>query len=112
MNIKTILRKKKILPLKFKINSILKKKTKRQRSNKSAAPEVKLVDLTESISMAKCKEVDLESEEYSFLRKIKFDYQYINSEHTDNLSILKLFDDDNSYIISGKKKTQQIVLQD
>lgn len=112
MNIKTILRKKKILPLKFKINSILKKKTKRQRSNKSAAPEVKLVDLTESISLSKCTEVDLESEEYSFLRKIKFDYQYINSEHTDNLSILKLFDDDNSYIISGKKKTQQIVLQD
>ncbi|MCM4172574.1 GNAT family N-acetyltransferase [Arenibacter sp. TNZ] len=111
MKFKTYLRNKGILPIKPKIRSFLKRNSRVSLPINSTAPDVELVDLTETVSISDHIEVDIINEDYSFLRKIIYDFQYINSEHSDNLTIYKMCDRENTYIISGKNKTQQIIFK-
>ncbi|MEQ9581598.1 MAG: GNAT family N-acetyltransferase, partial [Arenibacter sp.] len=111
MKFKTYLRKKGILPIKPKIRSFLKRNSKVSKPINNTPPEVELVDLTETISISDHIEVDIISDEYSFLRKFIYDFQYINSEHSDNLTIYKMCHRENTFIISGKNKIQQIIFR-
>jgi len=111
MNFKTYLRFKNILPLKLGVKTIFKKNLKEPIQNSNINPKVEFVDLKEITPVSDCIKVDTSREEYSFLRKVKFDFQYLNSEHSNNLSIYKSYDNENSYIISGKNRTQQIIFK-
>lgn len=110
MNFKIYLRKKNILPIKPKIRAIFKRVTEKGgTSSKSGASKIELVDLGENVSFKDHLAVDTSTDEYSFLRKIKYDFQYTNSEHSKTLNVYKILDRDNSYIIAGKNKAQQII---
>ncbi|MCK0191551.1 GNAT family N-acetyltransferase [Arenibacter sp. F20364] len=107
---KIYLREKNILPIMPKIRSIFKKNTeKRSASSKSGASKIELVDLVENVPFKDHLVVDTSTDEYSFLRKIKYDFQYTNSEHSNTLNVYKILDRENSYIIAGKNKAQQII---
>jgi hypothetical protein len=110
MNFKIYLRKKNILPIKPKIRAIIKKITgKGVATSKSGASNIELVNLGDNTSYGEHLLVDTKTDEYSFLRKIQYDFQYINSEHSNTLNVYKILDRDNSYIIAGKNKAQQII---
>ena len=78
-------------------------------SSKSGASNIELVNLGDNTSYGEHLLVDTKTDEYSFLRKIQYDFQYINSEHSNTLNVYKILDRDNSYIIAGKNKAQQII---
>ena len=110
MNFKIYLRKKNILPIKPKIRAIFKRITEKGgTSSKSGASKIELVDLGENVPFKDHLALDTSTDEYSFLRKIKYDFQYTNSEHSKTLNVYKILDRDNSYIIAGKNKAQQII---
>ncbi|SHF79335.1 Acetyltransferase (GNAT) domain-containing protein [Arenibacter palladensis] len=111
MKFKIYLREKNILPIKPKIRSIYKRIAKRSASKETKVTNVELVDLSGNECYSEHHKVDTSTDEYSFLRKIRYDFQYINSEHSNSINIYKMFDRDNSYIIAGKNKTQQIIFK-
>ncbi|WP_207948633.1 hypothetical protein, partial [Aquimarina spinulae] len=55
--------------------------------------------------------IDYNSVEYNFLRKIVFDFLYTSIEKVSDVSVLKVLEEENTYLIIGKSKMQKIVFE-
>lgn len=55
--------------------------------------------------------IDIDTEEYSFLRRPVYEFQYLNFEKSDDITVYKINGDACSYIVAGKKNRQEIVLK-
>ena len=54
--------------------------------------------------------IDINTEEYAFLRKPVYDFQYINFESSSSITVYKLENNNDSYVIVGIKKKQKVRL--
>lgn len=54
-------------------------------------------------------EVDIDDDEYAFIRKHAYNFQYLNFENSKNINVYRMNDIDGNYVISGLKKTQKLV---
>ena len=54
--------------------------------------------------------IDIIDEAYAFLRRIVYDFQYLNSEYSDTIQVFKINNDINSYIIKGVKSQQKVII--
>lgn len=54
--------------------------------------------------------IDINQNEFAFLRKTVYDFQYLGFESTENVKTFKMSDASNSYIIHGKEKSIMLTL--
>jgi hypothetical protein len=54
--------------------------------------------------------INVHSEEYSFLKKPVYDFQYLNSETGATINVFKMTNNKNSYIIKGKQQQIKIIV--
>lgn len=70
--------------------------------------EFKFTEPTTTQDPSKLKVVPINERQNDFLKPIVFDFLYLNSEKLDDVSLYKIDDDSNSYLISGKNLRQEI----
>ena len=104
--LKEFLKKKEIHILYHKVKFIFKKKP--QNKTKYAEHTFEINDIIKIPLNEKILKIDIDSEEYSFLRKPVYDFQYINFESSIDVTLFKIKDVYDSYLIIGKNK-QQII---
>ncbi|WP_106794989.1 GNAT family N-acetyltransferase [Aquimarina sp. Aq78] len=98
----------------FKIAYVRYKKYKAKRKKNTVVTqelEYKALPIIEVQYDEQYPTVDYNSAEYSFLRKIVFDFLYTSIEHVSNVSVLKVLEEENTYLIIGKSKMQKIVFE-
>lgn len=106
-SIKEILKKNNLYEKWLKYYSNLKRKKKNNHQKGKQFFELAnmaKVNLTEDKT-----QIDINTQEYQFLRKPVYDFQYVNFETTNNIKVYKLSDNvKNSYIITNNKKVQKL----
>lgn len=102
-----------IVLYKIKDSSLIKKiaqsfqKIKRyftQVFNKSSTKKERSYDIVSLLNIPSkdaITKVNIHTSEYAFLRKTVYDFQYLNSELSDNILVFKENKDNNSYFIQG-----------
>lgn len=55
-------------------------------------------------------EINIEDEAYAFLRKPVYDFLYLNFEFKNNITIFKVINEPNVFLIKGKNKASKIVI--
>ncbi len=106
--LKGFLKKKKVHILLSKIKSVLKKPTERVQAILEDSFEI--TDVLEVPPMESMTEIDIDLEEYAFLRKIVHDFQYINFDTSNNIRVCEMNNRQGSYVIIGQKKIQKVIL--
>lgn len=102
---KDFLKKKNIHVVYRKIKSIFKKKEKRDTISR---PEIRN-DVSDFV-IDPNHLIDISLEQYAFLRKYTYDFQYSSFETSENIKLYKSKKDSNTYLIQGKTKNQSITL--
>ena len=49
--------------------------------------------------------IEIDCDEFAFLRKTIYDFQYLNFEFSRDIKVYRLLDKDNEFIVQGLKKT-------
>ncbi|WP_024769172.1 GNAT family N-acetyltransferase [Aquimarina macrocephali] len=98
----------------FKIAYVRYKKYKAKRKKNTVVIQelkYKALPIVEVDHDKQYPTVDYNSAEYSFLRKIVFDFLYTSIEHVSNAGVLIVLEEENTYLIIGKSKMQKIVFE-
>ena len=107
ISFKKFLVEHKILP--FNLSFITRGSQKsKQNTEIDSEPTFKTENLTELPAVDRLCLVDINKNEFEFLRKPVYDFQYSNLEHTNNLIIYELRNSEKSFIIEGKSKLQRL----
>ena len=54
--------------------------------------------------------IDINQNEFAFLRKAVYDFQYLSFESKETVTVFKISGTDNSYIIQGKERRIMLAL--
>lgn len=98
----------------FKIAYVRYKKYKAKRKKNTVTLqelEYKALPITEMQYDGQYPVIDYNSAEYDFLRKIVFDFLYTSIENVSDVSVLKVLEEENTYLIIGKSKMQKVVFE-
>ena len=98
ISLKAFLKKKKINLLFKSVKSILKRKKVKTSENQEHI-SLKITPIPENIVLEDCIKIDISKEEFSFLRKEIYDFQYSRRAHSENISVYKSVDNDNTFIV-------------
>ncbi|RAJ16035.1 GNAT family N-acetyltransferase [Arenibacter echinorum] len=96
----------KILPFNLSFRSRQKPS---QNVESNSSPSFKIENLTELPFKDGLSLVSLEDKKFEFLRNPVYNFQYSNSEHSNNINIYRVNNDRMSYIIAGKSQLQKLV---
>ncbi|MFK5972244.1 MAG: GNAT family N-acetyltransferase [Flavobacteriaceae bacterium] len=107
LQLKWLLEKRGVLTLYYKLRSLFKRKAAKKMIYEEAIFEVEDISHTplNTISLSKINSAD---DIYTFIRKPIYNFQYLNFEISDDITIYKINDHPSSFIISGKRKKQKI----
>jgi len=61
-------------------------------------------------SIESLMKINIETEEFSFLRKTTFDFQYLNFDTTENTTVFQLKNEKNGFIIKGSKQQIKVTV--
>jgi len=106
--INDFLKQKNIHQFPYKLRVAFSKKNQSMHTEKEYA--FKIVNIVKMPLNDIIVKIDINSEEYAFLRKPTYDFQYLNFEASDTISVFKMNNECNSYIIKGKKREQKILV--
>ncbi len=62
----------------------------------------KIVSMLQEPLKDNLTKINIHTNKYAFLRKQVYDFQYLNSELSDNVHVFKADKDNNSYLIKGQ----------
>ncbi|RAJ16033.1 GNAT family N-acetyltransferase [Arenibacter echinorum] len=107
VNVKKILEDRKMLPLKLKFLSKGMKKNQPTEAM-DTGPVYRIEDLTELPSKDILKPIDIREKEFQFLRSPIYNYQHFHGEHSSDINIYSVNNENMSYIIEGKSKLKTL----
>ena len=87
------------------INTIIKKQRPVPENRQINIETKELLKIPEPTSLRK---LNINNPQYSFLRKPVYDFQYLNSESYKHIGIYMVNNTNDTYMVIGKKKSQQI----
>jgi len=106
--INDFLKQKRISQFPYKLRVAFSKKNQSMQTKKEYAYKI------ENIAIMPCYDsitkININCDEYAFLRKPTYDFQYLNFEASDTIHVFKMNNDSNSYIIKGEKQQQNILV--
>lgn len=106
---KTFLRRKKIIPITIRLKTFFKKPSKNLDKKQKGEPVFTIKDLSKMPPIDKSLSiVNIDKEEFAFLRAPTYNFQYLNSESSGNIKVYKIITQKDSFIIEGKNKAQKI----
>lgn len=79
------------------------------QEQKNEVINVNLIDLEAFTATQLHTVIDIETTSYAFLRKLVYEYLYLNFESKNNTTIFKVTTEPNSYIIAGKKSVKVLL---
>lgn len=107
--LKGFLKKYNVHILYHKVKFLFKRKEKnRSKFISYIFNKEKLID--GSIDTNKTIQININQEQYSYIRKPVYDFQYLCQEATSDVKIYKLTDQSDSYVIIGNKNKEKITL--
>lgn len=98
----------------FKIAYVRYKKYKAKRKKSTVTiqeSKYQVLPIVEAQNNKQYPIIDYNSDEYRFLRKIVFDFLYTSIEKVSDVRVLKVLEEENTYLIIGKSKMQKIVFE-
>lgn len=107
--LKEFLKKKGVHLLYHKIKGTYGKE--QNSGSRSEDPIFEMADVPKDFVVHDMPKIDITVEEYGFLRKPVYDFQYTNFERTREVSVFKMAGVDNQYIIIGKRKKQKLTFK-
>jgi hypothetical protein len=107
VNFKKILIDRKILPLKLKFLSKGMEKNLPTETIE-AGSSYRIEDLAELPPKNVLRPIDIRDKEYQFLRSPIYNYQYTHLEHSNDINIYSVNNENMSYIIEGKLKLKTL----
>lgn len=110
VQLKEYLKSKKVNLLFEKITSLLRKLTGKYHFDTEKLPynSYKIETFTE---YEKLEQVDIGTEEFSFLKKIVYDFLYSNTEHIEDVHVFRVSKEARSFLICGKKNKLKLVFE-
>lgn len=106
-NIKKELVDRKLWPIGF---GFLSNGSGKDDGNVEEAPLVKIEELGSLPSQGEIIPIDINKNEFQYIRNLVYNYQYIQKEHTKDIKVYNLNNEKTSYIIQGKSKLQKLIL--
>ncbi|MDT0607853.1 GNAT family N-acetyltransferase [Croceitalea rosinachiae] len=97
INLKAFLKNKKVDILFQKIRAILKRKP--VKAIESYEPSLEIIQIPEGLLLEERVKIDINKEEYAFLRKKVYDFQYIERVHSENISVHRPIDRNDTFIV-------------
>ena len=90
----------------------LRKLLKREKRVDSMRSEVtfQIIEMKIRPDLETISEIDYHMDEYAFLKRHIYDFQYLNFEHTKNIKVYKFRDQPDTFIISGKNQKLKIAI--
>ena len=88
----------------YKWAKTLKESTFNDMLNEKTLLNIKTENIQNQPPIKNLIKIDIETEEFSFLRKPTFDFQYLNFDTTENTTVFQLKNKENSFIIKGSKQ--------
>ena len=109
VNVKRALADRKMWPinLKFLFNG---KDNENSGKNVDEVAAARFEELESLPSQEELRILDINTEEFRFLRNHVYNFQYIKNEHTGNIRVFSINTEKMSYIIQGKSKLQKLIL--
>ncbi|MCL5244803.1 GNAT family N-acetyltransferase [Cellulophaga sp. 20_2_10] len=86
-----------------------KKKAAQINSKKEKSPYSALDNTVAAVSTKNTQEINMNSNEYSFLKKPVYDFLYTSQESINNTTVYKILEEDNAYIVKGLNKNRKIM---
>ena len=99
--LKSFMKEKRVDVLYHKVKSTFKKK-KKEKVKEDKEFCLKKIPISEALLSKKTVNIDINQEDYSFLRQEVYDFQYKHSALSTDLSIQKLINCKNTFIVSYK----------
>ncbi len=109
-HLKDALKQRKITKSLLKLRKLFKNNIQSIPKKKASVFKLESIEnmpLSETIT-----KININSEPYAFIRKPVYDFQYLNFDRTDNVSVYKINNLVNSYIIKGVKSQIKILVHD
>lgn len=109
-HLKDYLKQRRIIKSLLKLKKSFKNTIQSKRKTKELVFKLETIEkmpISETIN-----EIDINSEPYAILRKQVYDFQYLNFDISDNVSVYKINNLVNSYIIKGFKSQAKILVSD
>lgn len=107
LQLKWFLEKKGILNLYHKLRLLFKRKATKKSIYKEPIFEVEDISHTPLNTISTSK-INVADDIYASIRKPIYNFQYLNFEVSNDITVYKMNDHPNSYIISGKRKKEKI----
>lgn len=107
--LKGTLKKYKVHIFYQKAKSLFKRKNKVSKV-KLEEPVFQILEVTKILLDENITKIDITKEEYSFLRKPTYDFQFLNTESSENVRVYKKNDQNEIFFIEGSKKLLKISL--
>lgn len=98
-----------IASIKQKAKKALKKESQFLTKQNSGKPIIENKDMTSVVLNENNTKIDINKQEYTFLRKPTYDFQYLNTEHSKDINVYKVYSEAHSFFITGKFKCQKVI---
>jgi len=109
LRLKATLKKKRVDLLYHKIKEKITRGSGQKQKTKDEKIIFEEISL-ESIDKKSVVPIDINQTEFAYLRKAVYDYQYANSEFSDNIEVYKHHNHHNRYMVQGLKRTVMFTL--
>ena len=106
--LKEYLKKKNVHLMYHKAKRLLK--SEHREDPISAEIVFQAIELETSPKPETISEIDFQMDEFRYLQRPIYDFQYLNSEHAKNIKLYKYKDHPDTFIISGKNKKLKIAI--
>ena len=98
-------KRKEAFPFRKVKSLILQKNTSIKNSTENPFEIKDNIELSENLLVSI---IDINTDEYSFLRKPTYDFLYLNFESSNNISVYKIKGEENTFLIKGAKNNRLI----
>lgn len=108
IRLRLYLRKKVIPFFRFKITPIFKRKNNYPIPKQAIKPICEVTEINNLELDNNIIKIDINKEEFAFLRRSIYDFQYMNRLHSIDIDVFQLIEQEDSYIINSENKSQKL----